>query len=71
MMRSVLSDTCGVRVGCAEVLYAAGKRSVAKVQAKKAEALYKQTLGADHPYTIAAAGLASRSSEAPIAESTT
>ncbi len=59
-----------VHAGCAEVLSAAGKSSLARVQAKKAESLYKQTLGAGHPYTIAAAALASRCAETPIAIAT-
>jgi len=47
--------------GYASVLLAAGKRTAARVQAKKAMGIYKQTLGDGHPDTIAAATLMSRS----------
>ena len=46
-----------LRAGYASILLAAGKRTAAKVQTKKAIGIYKQTLGDDHPDTVAAATL--------------
>ena len=55
--------------GYASILLAAGKRTAAKVQARKAMGIYKQTLGDDHPATIASATLTMSCSDVP-AEST-
>ena len=52
--------------GYAEVLLAAGDQTAAKVQAKKALSLHKQTLGDNHPSTIAAATLLTSCSSSPL-----
>lgn len=55
--------------GCAEILFAAGKLNIAKIQAKKALSLYMQTLGDGHSGTTAAASLMMRCSATTVVDS--